>query len=71
MSSILHAIEMTKRAREASRRERRRRQLAEPIAESCRAVLALAATLELDLDEVITAIRKEAAQSNTFTKFTS
>lgn len=64
MSSILEIIELTKRYRNASAHDRLRRQLPEPIADSCLALLEEAEALGLELDEVINAIRQQATQTN-------
>lgn len=63
MSSILDAIELTKRARAASKRDRRRRQLPNPIVSSCQTLLDEANELGLELDDVIDALRQSASRS--------
>lgn len=64
MSSILEAIKLTRRARAASKRDRLRRQLPNPIGSSCQTLLEEAGELGLDLDDVIDALRQSATQSN-------
>jgi hypothetical protein len=61
MNSILNAIRLTARYREASSRDAARRRLPEPISSSCRELLDEARKLGLDLDDVIDAVRRTSA----------
>ena len=62
MPSILEAIEVTKRARQASRQVRQRRRAQESLSPACRELLEEAAALDLQLDDIIAALRHQASQ---------
>ena len=62
MSSILEAIELTKRSRHASRQARQRRRAQESLSPSCFGLLEEAAALELQLDDIIDTLRQQASQ---------
>ena len=64
MSSILDVIELTKRFRQASAADQRRRRLPDPIARPCRRLLEEAAALGLGLDDVLDAVRRCATTRN-------
>lgn len=61
MSSILEIIELTKRFRQASAGDQRRRRLPDPISTPCRVLLDEAEALGLELDDVLDAIRRQAS----------
>ena len=64
MSSILEIIELTKRLRQASAGDQRRRMLPDPISIPCHVLLDEAEALGLEFDDVIDAVRRQAAHSH-------